>query len=131
MKAFIYSIIVAVIVIGGVVLLTSDTNKPRPESIEGPTNVSVLNGKQVIAITAKGGYWPRTTEARSNMPTVIKVITSGTFDCSAALTFPSLKSRTFLQPTGETLIEIPAQPAGAVVKGVCAMGMYSFAIYFN
>jgi hypothetical protein len=36
-----------------------------------------------------------------------------------------------LPPSGITDIELPAQEAGATVQGVCAMGMYSFAINFE
>jgi hypothetical protein len=31
---------------------------------------------------------------------------------------------------GETLIDVPAQPAGTKMRGVCSMGMYSFTVNF-
>lgn len=126
-KIVIY-IIVAIVLIGGVVLLVKN-DKPKPSA--QPANVSVIDGKQIIAINAKGGYQPRVTVAQANMPTVIKVKTNGTFDCSSAITIPSLRYRNFLPPSGEAEIEIPPQQPGAAVRGICAMGMYSFAIQFN
>lgn len=36
-----------------------------------------------------------------------------------------------LPPSGTTDIEIPPQKAGAVVQGLCAMGMYNFSIKFE
>jgi plastocyanin domain-containing protein len=94
-------------------------------------NASVIDGKQVIEIKAKGGYAPRVTVAKANMPTVINVQTSGTFDCSSALTVPAIGFCTMLPSSGVTPIEIPPQQPGTTIKGVCSMGMYSFAVNFN
>ena len=128
MKKIIISIIAAVVFIGGAILLFSGGTKP---ATTGQNNVSIVDGKQIVEINAKGGYSPRNTNAKANMPTVIKVTTNGTFDCSAVLTIPSMKYRAFLPPSGATEIEIPTQKSGSIIKGVCAMGMYNFAIQFN
>ena len=75
-----------------------------------PVAVSqVVDGKQVIEIKAKGGYTPREILAKADMPTVIKVKTQGTFDCSSALVIPSLNYRSNLSPSGVTEIEVPPQ----------------------
>lgn len=103
---------------------------PQPSSQESSSPV-VLDGKQVIEIKAKGGYSPRSTMAKANMPTVLKVKTMGTFDCSSALTIPSIGYQKYLPASGETLIEIPPQEAGSTLQGVCAMGMYNFAVNFR
>jgi plastocyanin domain-containing protein len=94
-------------------------------------NVQMVDGKQVITITAKGTYSPRFTTAKAGVPTVIKMATRGTFDCTAALTIPSLSYEKNLPPSGETLIDVPPQKAGTTLRGVCAMGMYNFSIAFN
>ena len=99
--------------------------------MNGSTNVSVVDGKQVIQINAKGGYAPRVTTAKANMPTVINVQTNGTYDCSSALTVAAVGFRKSLPASGVTPIEVPPQQPGATVKGVCAMGMYNFAVNFN
>ena len=108
---------------------------PMPVAGESPTvaasNISIINGRQIIDIGAKGGYLPRQTLAKANMPTAIKVKTNGTFDCSSAIAIPSLGYEASLPPTGETLIDVPPQPAGSTLRGLCAMGMYSFTVQFK
>ena len=96
-----------------------------------PKNVTIADGKQIVEIFAKGTYMPRLTAAKANMPTTIKVYTLGTFDCTLALTIPSLNYRTMLPRTGETLIEIPPQKEGATLQGICGMAMYNFLVMFN
>ena len=130
-KVIIGSILVMVLAVGGIFVLLRDGNSTSSSSSSVQGNVGVVDGKQVIQITAKGGYAPRVTTAKANMPTVINIKTNGTFDCSSALTVPSVGFRKNLPPTGVTQIEIPPQQVGATVKGVCAMGMYNFAVNFN
>ena len=62
MKATIISIIIAVVLIGGAALLAKGGSSESPEA--AVNNVSVVDGKQVIEITAKGGYSPRVTNAK-------------------------------------------------------------------
>ena len=97
----------------------------------GSGNVTVVDGKQIITISAKGGYSPRVTSAAAGLPTVIKMDTQGTFDCSSALIIPSLSYQKYLPPSGETLIDVPPQKAGAKLQGLCSMGMYNFTVNFN
>jgi len=130
MKPTTTAILIAVLLIGGSVMFSG--NKSGGNAPNGTVeNVSVVDGKQIIEIRAKGGYSPRVTTAKAGMPTVLKVETSGTFDCSSALVIPSIQYRANLQPSGETLIEIPSQKAGAVLQGRCAMGMYNFSVKFE
>lgn len=125
------SIILTVVAIGGIVMLLRNGETEIPVATGNQTNVAVVDGKQVIQINAKGGYAPRVTVAKANMPTVINVQTNGTFDCSSALTVPMVGFRKNLPATGVTPIEIPPQQPGATIKGVCSMGMYGFAVNFN
>ena len=118
------SLVIAAFLVGGAMMLSSDNEDAK-------NNVSVVDGKQIITIDAKGRYSPKVTTARADMPTIIKMKTLGTFDCTAALSIPSLDYRKNLPPSGETLITIPPQKTGAVIQGVCGMGMYNFAINFN
>ena len=124
------SILVAAVLIGGAIMLSSG-GKDSNTNTSATDNVSVVDGKQIITINAKGGYSPKVTSAKAGMPTVIKVDTNGTFDCSSALTIPSLGYRSNLPPSGETAIDVPPQEAGATVRGLCAMGMYNFSVNFN
>ena len=119
------SIIIAGALIGGAVMLAS-TN-----GTASTNNVSVVDGKQIVEVTAKGSYSPKLTAAKAGIPTILRMKTMGTYDCTAALRVPSLRYEKMLPPSGITDIELPAQEAGATVQGVCAMGMYSFAINFE
>lgn len=118
------SILTAGAVIGGIILFSGGDK-------DSQNNVSFVDGKQVITISAKGGYLPRITTAKAGVPTVMKVSTRGTFDCSSALVIPTLSYRNNLPPSGETLIDVPPQEPGSVLKGLCAMGMYNFQVRFN
>ena len=128
MKTIVISLIAVILFVSGAILLLSGGDKAGTTA---QSNVSIADGKQIIEINAKGGYSPRQTVAKANMPTIIKVTTNGTYDCSSVLIIQNTQERTFLPATGETQIAIPQQSAGSVVKGVCAMGMYSFAVQFN
>ncbi|TSC91599.1 MAG: Uncharacterized protein CEN90_397 [Parcubacteria group bacterium Licking1014_17] len=127
------SIAVAVLIIGGAVFFSGRNDSDSTVFGNGGNvnNVSIVDGKQIIDISAKGGYRPRKTIAKANMPTIIRMNTQGTFDCSAALSIPSLNFRKVLSPTGMTEIEIPPRQAGSELKGICAMGMYSFTVDFS
>lgn len=130
-KVIIGALVVMVLAIGGIFVLLRGGGSNTPINSTGQTNVSVIDGKQVVEIKAKGGYAPRVTVAKANMPTVINVQTNGTFDCSSALTVPAVGFRAMLPASGVTPIEIPPQQSGTTIKGVCSMGMYNFAVNFN
>lgn len=131
MKSTIVSIIVAVALVGGALMLTSRDVPTTPVAGDFRQNVSLADGKQLVTIDAKGGYAPRETVAKAGFPTTIVVKTRGTFDCSSALVIPALGYRANLPPTGETRVEVPPQPAGTTLQGICAMGMYSFSVSFQ
>ena len=105
---------------------TTTTDKAQPQN-----NVTVEGGKQIVAISAKGGYLPRITEAKADMPTTLQIETTGTFDCSSTLNLPSMNFQKNLPPTGITEVDIPPQPAGSTFEGLCGMGMYRFEIAFK
>ncbi len=125
MKPTIISIFVAVVIIGGSFYFATRT----PEVVS-TANVSVTDGTQVIQIIAKGQYSPRITEAKAGIPTVLRVGTNGTFDCTSQLTVPSIGYRQMLPPTGTTDIALAAQKPGSKVRGICSMGMYNFEVRF-
>ena len=129
MKRTIASISIAALLIFGALLVVKNQgqNSQNPEV----NNVSVVNGTQIIEIYARGGYAPRVSQAQAGMPTILRVKTQGTFDCSAAMSIPSLGYQKILPASGVTDIEVPSQKAGTVLQGLCAMGMYNFAVQFN
>ena len=130
MKTTVISILVAGVLIGGAIMLSGGKDSSN-NTQQAANNVSIVDGKQIITINAKGSYSPKITTAKADMPTVIKMTTQGTFDCTSALTIPSLGYRGNLPPSGETLIDVPPQKAGTKLQGLCAMGMYNFAVNFN
>ncbi len=128
MNRVIASTIAAAAIIGVSIFVSQSIGNAPPGSV---ANVAMVNGKQFIDISAKGGYSPRVTSAKANVPTVLKIDTNGTFDCSAAVTIPSLDYRATLPPSGTTEIEVPPQKPGTKLQGLCAMGMYNFSVTFN
>ncbi len=127
MKQVTISIVIAVGILGGALIFTS---RSSGSTVGGGSNVSTSLGKQVITISAKGGYAPRETRAEPNVPTVFVVKTNGTYDCSAALVIPALKFSRILPPSGEVSIDVPPQEPGSVIQGRCGMGMYGFTVRF-
>ena len=128
MKATIISTIVAIVLIGGAVFLTKNSNGSEP--MANANNVTIIDGKQVIEIRAKGGYLPRKSIAKAGMPTVLRFDTKGTFDCSSSVRIPSMNISKSLPQTGKTDIDIGSQPL-ATLQGTCGMGMYPFEIEFK
>ena len=129
MKYIFASIIIAGALIGGAVIISRGGSDDSQEA--SVSNVSIVNGKQIIEINARGGYSPRLTNAKSEIPSVIRMKTQGTFDCSSALVIPALGYRSNLSSSGITDIEVPPQKSGTTLQGLCSMGMYSFSIKFE
>lgn len=130
-KSILKAVGIVVIVLTLVILaktVFSDVNKSNNTS-EGNTVVNT-DGKQIIQLTAKGGYSPSVIEAKANQDIVLRVSTSNTFDCSSAILIPKLGIRKNLPVTGKTDIAITAQSAGTIIDGTCSMGMYFFKIKF-
>lgn len=132
MKSTGISIVIAGVFIAGAVALTAFSGDVGMDAaMEEGGNVNELEGMQIISITAKGGYFPRATVAKADIPTTITVTTKGTFDCSSALAIPGIGYRANLPPSGVTDITIPPQKTGTKLVGVCAMGMYNFSVSFK
>ncbi|OGI63433.1 hypothetical protein A2818_00710 [Candidatus Nomurabacteria bacterium RIFCSPHIGHO2_01_FULL_40_12] len=113
-----------VLVLGFIFLEGSNTQPSVP-------NVEIRNGVQYITIDAKGGYFPRKTTAKADMPTKLIMNTKDTYDCSAALVIQSLNYQKILPQNGETIIDLGIGKVGETLQGLCSMGMYSFQIKYN
>jgi Cu+-exporting ATPase len=129
MKQIVISIVVAVVIIAVPLVLFRGSKKEVPLQ-ENINNVSIVDGKQIIDMTAKGGYSPRHSIAKAGISTVLRVSTSGTFDCSASIRLPSINVSKILPQTGTTEIDLGTQKVG-LFKGTCGMGMYPFDIDFQ
>ncbi len=93
-------------------------------------NVEVKDGIQFITLTAKGGYTPRKSTAKANIPTILRFDTNGTFDCSSSVRIPSMNVSKMLPQTGMTEIDL-GNPKVGLLQGSCGMGMYPFEIDFQ
>jgi len=128
MKTTIISIIAVVVLIGGAVVLTKNGNTEG--QVVSLDNVSIVDGKQIIEIKAKGGYQPRASIAKAGIPTILRLNTDGTFDCSASVRIPSINFSTILSNSGSTDIDL-GNPVLGTLQGICGMGMYDFSIDFQ
>ncbi len=125
------AIIIAGVIIGGAILLTKGGGTSSTTQETGSVqNVSVVDGKQIIEIKAKGGYTPRISIAKANMPTILRFDTNGTFDCSSSIRIPSMNITKVLPQSGTTDVDLGTAKLGTL-QGTCGMGMYPFEIKFE
>lgn len=129
-KPVVISLAISVVLIGWAFWIVSAKSDTESTAVEVPT-ATIVGNKQIIDIRAKGGYSPRVVVAKAGVPTIVRVTTNGTFDCSASLVIPKLSYQKFLQPSGTEEIMITAEEAQGTFQGLCAMGMYSFQIRFQ
>lgn len=142
MKTSTAALIALVIIVGAGYFAMRDTSMEASPSIsvkngitsdiaEGDQNSVIKDGVQYVTIVARGGYAPRKSFAMAGIPTKFIIKTSGTYDCSASLVISSLNFRQMLPNTGDTIIDAGIPKVDDKVQGVCAMGMYSFAVEFK
>lgn len=122
-KGLIYVIPLVLVLIAGFVVISKNSETTLSKAV-------TESGFQIVEVTAKNGYSPKITEAKANTPTILRMITKNTLDCSASLFVPDLKYQEFLPTSGETDIQILPQAAGTTISGSCSMGMYGFEIRF-
>lgn len=134
MKGVITSILFSLVIVGGAIIFVKrnpeSPNNVVTQNAPNANNVSIVDGKQIIDIRAKGGYQPRKSVAKAGIPTVLRFDSKGTFDCSASVRIPSMKISQSLDFSGSTDIDIGVQKVG-VLKGSCTMGMYPFEVEFQ
>ena len=129
-KNIIISVAIGLFIIGGAFYLAPE--KPA-DSVTVPTavsgnNVEIKDGVQYVTINAKGGYSPKLSTIKPDMPTKLIVKTNGTYDCSASLAIRSVGFQKILPATSEEIIDVGTLAAGEKVQGVCSMGMYNFQV---
>ena len=121
---------ISAVVIGWAFLVVSAKPSADTDTTTAPI-AAIVDGTQFIDITAKGGYSPRLILAKAGVPTLLRMTTNGTFDCSASVVIPKLSYQKFLGPSGTEDIKIAAEQATGTLQGLCAMGMYNFQIKFQ
>ena len=121
------------ILVGILALVSVFIMLPKNEtSVVGPaTNVVVRDGVQYVTINARGGYRPKTSAIKSDIPTKLIVKTNNTYDCSSSLVVRSVNYRGMLLASGETEIDLGTPKSGEKIAGTCSMGMYNFSINVN
>lgn len=122
-------LLIGALALGVFLLIRTNVSSPTtsiPNESNG-TNVSMVDGTQIIIIEAKGGYTPHTSTVRAGIPTVLRIDTANTYDCSSAIRLPSLGISKNLSPNGTTDIALGTLTPGTF-EGTCSMGMYSFEI---
>jgi len=129
-KSIFISVVVSGLFIGTAFWFVSLSPNTDKDGGTVPT-ATITDGKQIIDISAKGGYSPRKVVAKAGIPTILRVSTKGTFDCSASLVIPKLSYQKFLQPSGTEDIAISAEQAQGTMQGLCSMGMYNFQVIFQ
>lgn len=128
------AIIIASLIIGSAIYFSGSKQRSEQgveeENVVNANNVSIVDGKQIIEITAKGGYRPAHSVAKAGIPTILRLNTNGTFDCTSIVRIPSLNISQNLPISGSTDISLGTQKA-TVLQGTCGMGMYPFDITFQ
>lgn len=128
MKKISISILLAlVLIVLAFMIAKGGSRAPSPDNIN---NVSIVDGKQMIDLTAVGGYSPEKSIAKAGIPTILRFNTNGTFDCSSSVRIPSLDVSKNLSPVGITEIDLGI-PKEGIMRGSCSMGMYPFEIDFQ
>lgn len=130
-KQIFISLALCTLLVGGAVWLVSARSSNPPTIPSAGSAVTIVDGTQFIDLTAKGGYSPRSIVAKAGVPTVLRMTTNGTFDCSASLVIPKLSYQKFLQSSGIEEIPLSADQARGTLRGTCLMGMYGFQIKFQ
>ena len=123
-KTVLIIIIVALVAVIGIIFLGG----PKTDFLP---NVEIKDGIQYVRVDARGGYFPKISNAQAGVPTKLIVKTFGTFDCSASLVIHSLNYRKILDQNAEEVIDLGTPKVGQLLQGVCGMGMHSFVINFS
>ncbi len=123
-------IIAAIAISSAIIFSQAATSATLTGSINRPAIIDSSDAQHIL-ISAKRGFTPHTSIASPDKKTILSIKTDATYDCSSTVVIPALRIARNLPPSGTTTIEIPPQPAGTVLKGLCSMGMYEFEIKFQ
>lgn len=96
-----------------------------PTPTQGP-----LTPQLVLNVT-NNGYKPERLYAPADQPITLTLVSNKTTACSRAFTVPAYNIEVLVPETGQKVVELPPQKAGAVVAFSCSMGMYTGEIVFK
>ncbi len=100
-------------------------------SSELPEVSAVTNSTPLTLEVRNNGYFPTSLSTPAGIPVKLALVTQNTRSCALAFTIPSLNFEQILPQTGTVTLELPAYPAGSVLKITCSMGMYNSEIRFQ
>lgn len=124
----IISICISIALVGGTIYLISQEQTAPAGAQEQNNNVEIRDGVQYVTVDAQGGYFPRSSDIQSGVPTKLIVKTNGTYDCSASLVIRDVGYQKILPATGKEVIDLGVPTSGQKIQGVCGMGMYNFSV---
>jgi len=78
---------------------------------------------QVVEVAVRGAYRPDAIVARAGVPLRILFRRDDEDSCSERVVFSAPRIDRRLAPTGVTVVDLPAQPAGEI-RFTCGMGRY-------
>ena len=81
------------------------------------------SGGQSVEIAVHGGYRPAVIRARAGMPLRVVFRRDDDDACSERVVFSAPRLDRRLSPSGTTIVDLPAQPAGEI-RFTCGMGRY-------
>lgn len=81
------------------------------------------DGRQVVEVTIRGGYFPARIVARPGVPIRIAFRREDDDRCTERVVFSAPRLERHLASAGTTIVDLPAQPAGEV-RFTCGMGRY-------
>ena len=101
----------------------------KPTIIDGvKASIDNITGNQIIYIKAKDGFSPKVNIVNSGRPSILKIDTNNTVDCSSTILIPKLGVNKILPASGQTDINVPQMALGDTIDGTCSGGIYSFKI---
>lgn len=120
-------LVIGILAIGAFLLFRGGSGVQTNSSItaSGSSNVTIVGGQQIVTIKAKGGYQPQASVVQAGLPTVIRFVTNGSFDCSSSVRIADLGISQSLPSSGTTDVNVGTLSSGTL-QGTCSMGMYKF-----
>jgi len=105
-----------------------NNNQNIRDNLNNPNNVEIKEGVQYVTVLAKGGYFPKISLIKADLPTKLIIKTENTYDCTASLIIRSLDLQKVLSANGQEIIDLGILKSGNSIQGVCGMGMFYFKI---
>ncbi len=121
------TIVIVVLLAFGALFLLRGKGDGTSSPAAPASNVSIVDGQQIVRISVKGGYQPGVSTVKAGVPTTLRFETNGTFDCSSSVRIPAFNISRILPSSGTTDVPLGSLSQGTIL-GTCGMGMYRFSL---